>query len=356
MVMKMNKPSAYESNLQQVNMRVAISSQCNLRCEYCRGTDGYSQMNAAMEDFRKKPLREGFVQLEELIGIMRIFRDEGLSGVTLTGGEPLLNPEWDMIVSKLAEIGMCRVEITTNGTMLSGYLDKKGKLPDGLTLLKVSLDTFDPDRFRNMTRGGDIYGILDALRFASSHIRIRANRVLLRSRMDDLVSYLETCEATGIQEVNLLDLVMYPNRSSLDEMCYFGREYIPFSEIRDYLGKQTGLEFSDINRYGHEASSAGGLKVIVKDSRYTRRDAQCSDCPIFCQEGKYTIRIGSDGNITTCPDYRNELPSIDGPSELRRGDLVIRVHELLTLFRQAEEVYTINQFFRRHKIKLVGND
>ena len=66
-------------------------------------------------------------------------------------------------------------------------------------------------------------------------------------------------------------------------------------------------------------SSIVGANNILKETRLTLRDEQCEKCPIYCQEGKFTTRIATDGNITMCPDCYCEVDSLSGRA-LLSGD------------------------------------
>lgn len=342
-----------DSFLGNKNVRIAIASMCNLKCIYCEGSSGFGPNKpGAMEDFRRKDLKEGSIDTQTYVAFIKSFYKAGFRGITLTGGEPLLNPDWDLIVSEAAKIGMSRVELTTNGILMVDYLNRKGKLPQGLTLVKISFDTSDPVRFQEITRGGNIEKVINAVRLISPYIKTRANKVLMQSDMGGLLDYLDCCWKIGFREVNLLDLVIYPNRYNLSGKAFFEREYIAFPEVEHYLHKKIGLKFRTRNRYGFELTLPNGLRIIFKDSRLTRRDKQCEHCPIYCQEGKYSIKVATDGSITTCPDYRAELPAIDGLLALEQKTLDQKIKDLTLSYVLVKEGLTIKEFFQRNKIRL----
>lgn len=341
------------ASLNNINIRVAVASRCNLKCIYCEGSVGFRPGKpSAMQDFRRKSLEAGDIDARTLLDIIKLFHDEGFIGITLTGGEPLLNPEWDYIVRGAAEIGMSRTELTTNGTLLTTYLNKTGKLPKELTAVKISLDTFDPIRFKELTGGGDIGSVIGGVRTISPQVRTRANKVLLQTDMSDLMNYLNHCQEVGFQEVSLLDLAAYPNRYSPSEKDFFEREYVSFKQVKNYLINHAGIKFYSPHRYGYEAKLPSGLRILMKDSELAVRTDQCLDCPVYCQEGMYTVWIGSDGNITTCPDYKAELPSIDGPVELKRGILASKIHNLAVLITSSKRMESLDKFFRVHRIQI----
>jgi molybdenum cofactor biosynthesis enzyme MoaA len=336
--------------LSKKNIRVAITPFCNFNCVYCDGpTSRTPGKPGAMEDFRRKPLNEGVISTTEMVKIIKAFNTAGFEGVTLTGGEPFVNSEWDVIVNESAKSGMSRVEVTTNGMLLNEYLKRKKHLPIGLTLLKVSLDTSDPKRFKALTRRDEFDNVIrgiKATKLDRPDLKIRANKVLLRSDMGNLINYIEFCERSGLDEITLLDLVL----NNPQENTFFQKEFIPMPEVMEFLSKQKGYIFDNDQRYGCQTHLSGGLRIILKDSNLTLRFDRCEKCPIYCQEGLYTIRVATDGTITTCPDRTAKLPFIDGVSELKNGTLGNRAHELAELFLNARQMNTHREFFLKNGI------
>src|SRR3990167_2639285 len=340
-------------NLSRRNIRVAVSPFCNFHCIYC--DDGQRSRKpgrpGAMEDFRREPLNRGVINTITFIEIIKALRLSGFEGMTLTGGEPFLNPEWDVIVNESRKKGMSRIGITTNGMLLNTYIQKNKHPPEGLTLLTISLDTVDPDRFAKITgidRLEDIIKGLKAAKKDNPKLTIRANKVVLRSDMESLLEYMEFCEQIGaIDEINLLNLIL----KEKGDKFFFEKEFISASEILDFFSEHTKYRFSIDKKYEFIAKLPGGLKIIVKETNLTLRSSQCDNCPIYCQEGFYTIRVATDGTINTCLDYKAELPFVDGPAEIERGNLQIAVNKLVDDFKSVELEKTLTKFFRKYDIK-----
>lgn len=332
------------------NVRIAVSSICNLNCIYCEGNSGYRKDKmGAMEDFRKTTLDNGNISYNDLIKILKVFRKVGFNGITLTGGEPLLNKNWDKIIETAYELGFERNEITTNGILLGRYFKEHKKLPKGLSLIKVSFDTIDEKRFKEETGGGDLRKVIEAVKMVSPYITVRANKVMLREDLKDLKEYLEVCQEIGFREVILLDLVMYPNRDNKSDIDFFKRQYVSYTELLEELKKIDNINFKR-NKYGHSAITKSGLKIILKDSNLTLRDEQCENCSLYCQEGKFTVRVATDGNITMCPDYKAELISINGMKALKDGTLENKLKKLYNSLNDSKEYETINIFKQKHNL------
>jgi len=339
--------------------RVAISPSCNLNCLYCDGPRSRKQNRpGAMEDFRRKPLNQGVISTDTFVEIIKALHLAGFNKITLTGGEPLLNPDWNSIVKKVTKNGMSEVWLTTNGTLLNSYLKKNKRLPKEITLLTISLDTFNAKEFESITHGArlkPIIGALEKIRTTNPKITIRANKVVIRSDLKFLINYIETCEKTGIiDEINLLNLILKEPWKKR-EREFFEKEFVPASETVNFLSKKAGYKFFLDQKYEFETKTAKGIRIIIKDTNLTLRAPQCDKCPIYCQEGFYTIRVATDGTIRTCIDYENKLPFIDGPLELKKGLLVKKLKKITKMFENVELKTTLKKFFKKYNIQLKGN-
>lgn len=129
-------------------LRVSITDRCNLKCLYC------TPLNAL--DYAP---RDDLLSYEETLEIVGVMVPMGIRKVRITGGEPLVRRGVVDFLAHLKRIeGLQKVAVTTNGILLQ---DMAGSLVEaGVTHVNVSLDTLDPDRFREITRGGDLRRVL----------------------------------------------------------------------------------------------------------------------------------------------------------------------------------------------------
>jgi len=345
--------------LNRRKIRVAISPFCNLNCLYCDGSKSQKRGRfGLMEDFRQRPLSQGIISADVFIKIIEALHLVGFSGMTLTGGEPLLNPEWDEIIKISKKVGISQICLTTNGTLLNSYLQKKSRLPEELTLLTISLHSFNAKEFEFITGGAKLKQIIDGLRVvkkSNPKLEIRANKVVIRRGLKSLPDYIKLCEKSGvIDQINLLNLILKEPKDRRNKE-FFEKQFVSASEIIDLLSKKAEYHFSMDDKYEFRTKTPKGLWVIIKDTNLTLRNAQCDKCPIYCQEGFYTIRVASDGTIRTCIDYRNKLPFIDGPLELKRGTLVKELQKIMKMFANVEVKETLEEFFKKYSIKKTIN-
>ena len=330
------------------NARIALSPQCNLACNYCEGPQGRRpDKPGSMEDFRASGIETGNITSEQYLSIMTAIMLAGLRGVTFTGGEPMLNLEWPELVKAASQMGFKRVEMTTNGTLLLHFLEQHGKLPLELTNLKVSLDTHDPDKFRQITKVGDLNQVtagIEQVRQTSPDLNLRANKVLLRSDLPEIKHYLDFIEHLGMNEVIFLDLIL-TDAADPAAKRFFEREFVSIAEVIPLLKRIYGNELTTTeSRYGPKLYLPSGLPIILKDSNgLTLRDEACYQCPITCQEGMFTTRVATDGAIRLCYDQKNQLKYVDGRQILEDQNQAILNTDVEALV--ARMIVASGQFF-----------
>jgi cyclic pyranopterin phosphate synthase len=153
-------------------LRISLTDMCNLRCVYCMP-----------EDMTFRP-REDLLQDEELIRLVRIFARLGFRKLRLTGGEPALRDNVVGLVHAMAGTpGIEEVAMTTNGILFKHLAAPLYEA--GLRRLNVSLDTLDPDKFKHLTRWGnieDVWAGIEAAEKVGMHIKI--NSVVVRGHND----------------------------------------------------------------------------------------------------------------------------------------------------------------------------
>src|SRR2546427_5983113 len=123
------------------DLRISVTDRCNFRCVYCMPKEVFGK------GYQFLP-RDQILSFEEIERLVRIFVALGVEKVRLTGGEPTLRRDLEVLVAKLAAIGELDLTLTTNGSLLA---EKARALKDaGLTRVTVSLDSLDDAVFRSM--------------------------------------------------------------------------------------------------------------------------------------------------------------------------------------------------------------
>lgn len=190
-------------------VRISVTDRCDFRCVYCMS-----------EDMTFLP-RAQVLTLEELAMVARAFTELGVEKVRLTGGEPLVRRGIEQLVGEVGALpGLKDFAMTTNG---AGLVKHAQALRDGgLKRLNISLDSLDADKFRQLTRTGDLSKVIAGIRAARSagFERIKLNAVILKHRNDDEV----------------LDLVGFARDEGLDISFI---EEMPLGDVSDHSRAET---------------------------------------------------------------------------------------------------------------------
>jgi len=216
-----NRPISY--------LRISVTDRCNLRCTYCMPEEGVPW----------RPHDE-ILRYEEIETIVRAAAELGITKVRLTGGEPLVRAGIDDLVRKIARIpGIDDLAMTTNGILLARHAESLANA--GLHRLNVSLDTLDEQRFRRITRCGDLTDVLAGLQAArrTGLTPIKINAVVVRGLNDDEVIDLaaKTLEADW-WNIRFIELMPVGNGGLMAEN--WEGEVVTAQEIRAWIESALG--------------------------------------------------------------------------------------------------------------------
>jgi len=177
-------------NRQLNYLRISVTDRCNLRCTYCMPEGGVPLIN-----------HEDILTFEEIIRFTKVAVEMGINKVRLTGGEPLVRRGIVELISELANIsGIKDLAITTNAILLADFA--KDLKTAGLHRINISLDTMNPDRFSEITRGGDLAAVLSGIRIAQEvgFSPIKINTVIEKSSNEpDALAVKEFCLKNNLE-------------------------------------------------------------------------------------------------------------------------------------------------------------
>ncbi|MEO0529405.1 MAG: GTP 3',8-cyclase MoaA [Planctomycetota bacterium] len=171
-------------------LRVSVTDRCNLRCQYCMPAEGVQVAP-----------REELLTFEEIERVIRIVATQGVFQVRLTGGEPLVRKDLDVLVRKVAAVdGITDLALTTNAVLLAEQAESLRNA--GLERVNISLDALDPTVFERLTRRDHYDRVLagiDAARQVGFD-PIKINVVSLRGVTDDqVVPFGRFARDTGLE-------------------------------------------------------------------------------------------------------------------------------------------------------------
>ena len=135
-------------------LRISVTDRCNLRCIYCMPAEGVSLMS-----------HNDILSYEEIYTVVKVAAELGINKVRITGGEPLVRAGLPELVQMLASIDTIDdISLTTNGTLLAHHAAELKQA--GLQRVNISLDTLKPDRFKHITRLGNLEDTLEGIEVA----------------------------------------------------------------------------------------------------------------------------------------------------------------------------------------------
>src|SRR5947208_8305316 len=285
-------------------LRVSVTDRCDFRCVYC--------MSENMS-FLPKP---DLLTLEELDRLCSAFVARGVRKLRLTGGEPLVRRSIMTLVRALSRHlgdGLDELTLTTNGSQLPKYA---AELADcGVKRINVSLDTLDPNKFRAITRWGELDKVMAGIDAAqAAGLRIKINAVALKGvNEDEFPDLVEWAHGRGL-DLTLIEVMPLGDvgEGRLDQ-------YLPLSMVRARLAERFTLSDIDYRtggpaRYVDVAETGGRLGFITPLTHN------------FC-ESCNRVRITCTGTLYMClgqedaADLRTPLRASEG-NDLLDGAIV----------------------------------
>lgn len=235
-------------------MRVSVTDRCDFRCHYCMP-----------EDTIFSP-RSDVLSLEELDRLCSAFVAKGVRKLRITGGEPLVRRN---VISLFRSLGrhlhtgaLDELTLTTNGSQLSRFADELKDI--GVRRVNVSLDTLSHEKFRSITRRGDLNDVLAGVDAAlAAGLKLKINTVALKGTNDDEIDDLiRWCGDTGM-DLTLIEVM--PLGEVLEDRA---NHYLPLSEVRADLETRWTLTENDLRtggpaRYLDIAETGGRLGLIT---------------------------------------------------------------------------------------------
>lgn len=160
-------------------MRISVTDRCNLRCRYCMPEEGIVKVD-----------RSEILSCEEIIEVCRAATELGIVKFKITGGEPLVRGDVVSIIRGIKALPLTeQVTLTTNGQKLAERIDDLADA--GIDGINISLDTLRADRYEEITRGGSLEKVLDAIGLCTEKgIRTRLNCLVQKGFNEDEITAL----------------------------------------------------------------------------------------------------------------------------------------------------------------------
>lgn len=271
-------------------LRISITDRCNLRCVYCMPKEGL-QWQARAEQ----------LSVEEIVRVVETAAQGGVTRVRLTGGEPLVHPHVVEIVQRIASMrGIEEVSLTTNAMLLERLAQPLAAA--GLKRVNISLDSLDADKFKRITRGGELDRVWRGIAAAAAAqcAPLKLNTVIVRGLNAAELPAFTRLTVEHAWHVRFIEVM--PIGNTQDWGTGFpapGERYISAQEMRANLSTfnlqpETAPVGNGPARTFRIPGALGTIGFISPLSEH------------FCQSCN-RLRLTSDGKLRSCLVIPNEV-------------------------------------------------
>lgn len=265
-------------------LRLSVTDRCDFRCIYCMA-----------DDMTFMP-RQALLSADELYRTAALFVRAGIRKIRLTGGEPLIRPDIVTLCQRISALpGLHELVLTSNGSQLEQLASPLAAA--GVSRINVSLDSLQPERFRQLTRHGRLERVLaglDAARHAG-FAGIKLNTVLMAGRNDDEIVPLVRYAITQGFDISFIE------EMPLGEVGRArGENFMASADIRRQLERHFRLEDSD------HRSGGPARYVRLSDHPGTRVGFISPHSQNFCGSCN-RLRMTADGRLLLCLGHEQGL-------------------------------------------------
>ena len=279
-------------------LRVSVTDRCDLRCTYCMA-----------EDVTFLP-RQEVLSIEEIIKLIDIFNELGVKKFRLTGGEPLVRKNIITIIEHLSELKkqnkIHEHTLTTNGTNLSKYA--KILKTNGVNRINVSLDSLDSEKYREVTKHGDLNRVINGIHTASEEgIKVKINTVLTQNfNEEEVFDIINWCKIHSF-DISLIEVMPI---GAIGEKRF--NQYLSMKKFEENLVSKLNLTPSNFktngpSRYFSDNTSSTKIGIISAIS-HNFCDT-CNRVRLTCT-GKLYMCLGQNDYVDLKYSLRN-LAKID---------------------------------------------
>ena len=302
-------------------LRISVTDRCNMRCLYCMPKNNEKWLHYSET-----------LSFSEITRLVSIFVDLGIEELRITGGEPLVRSNLELLIKTITTMpGIKSIGMTTNGLLLS---DKVKLLSlAGLTNVNISLDSFKEDRFNMISGVSGVEKVITSIKdAANAGFDVKINTVIVRGWNDDeIVDFAMFARNTG-HHVRFIEFMPLDGAGIWQpELVFSKREMI--QRIERKLGPLTLLKgLNNNSKPASLYSFIDGVGIVGFISSVT--EPFCNNCD--------RVRITSDGRLLTC---LFENPGYQLKNLLRAGatDDTIKSFILDCMYKKPEGIIKLIQ-------------
>jgi len=315
-------------------LRISITDRCNFRCAYCMPPDGV--------DLKA---HNTIMRYEEILEVVCEAVKMGVRSVRITGGEPLVRPDVPSLIRMLSGIeGLDDISLTTNGYLLEKFAVALADA--GLSRINVSLDTLNPDKFRKITRVGDLDTVLRGIAAAEeAGLRpIKINAVVIKGFNDDELIELAQLSIRHPWHIRFIELMPVNNQEA------WGADFVDPQDA-----------FVSVQEMHHILES---LHLVPEQHTLGRGPARTYRIPgakglvgfisplseHFCASCN-RLRLTADGRLRPCLLSDEEIPLLEA---MRSGEEVLPYLKQATAIKPHGHELDENHLPKKRTMKEIG--
>lgn len=260
-------------------VRMSITDRCDFRCVYCMD-----------EEMTFMP-RQQLLTLEEIVFLLRAFCELGVEKVRITGGEPLVRRDVDWLFNELGQLksstSLKELTLTTNGSKLEKYAQTLAD--SGLDRINISLDSLNEEKFKALTRTGDLDTVLAGITAAkkANFKRIKLNAVIMKGRNEDEIIDLAQFAIDNDLDISYIEEMPLGHVSHAREESYCSSDEV-LTTLNSAFDLQPSIETTGgPSRYYQVAGTTSKVGFISPHSHNF-----CDSCN--------RVRVTTEGRLLLC--------------------------------------------------------
>jgi len=276
-------------NRQHHYLRISLTDQCNLRCNYCMPLESYSFMPSSQ-----------LMQAAEILKIAKIFIALGTTKIRLTGGEPLVRKDVDHIIQSLAALPV-KLSLTTNGVRVHEFIETFKQA--GIRSLNLSLDTLSADKFQLLTKRNNFKQVWDNIKLLlKNDFQVKLNMVVMKgvnhTEINDFISLTQSLPL----QIRFIEFMPFTGNKWASEKVFTLHEMLECIQSKYSITKLEDAP-NDTSKKYTVPGYAGSFAVIS-----TLSAPFCTSCN--------RMRLTADGKMKNCLFSKSETDLL---SALRNG-------------------------------------
>jgi len=264
-------------------VRLAVIDRCNLRCHYCMPVHGI--------DFVK---RSDLLSYEEMLRLLKIFKNLGVTKLRITGGEPLLRKD---LLGFLDEVTSQEIfsgyHLTTNATLTEPHIDRL--IDSGLRSVNISLDTLNQQRFKEITHRDSFDSVMSSLQqFLDRDVAVKLNMVVMKHVHEEDIIPMAALARHSKVSVRFLEEMPFDGKDEVKPSFFTHHDIL--DKLKKGIGPLTQLPYKSGETSTNYVAEGwkGELGIIASYSR-----TFCGTCN--------RLRITPTGKLKTCLYSKNDL-------------------------------------------------